>query len=34
MQNLRKKINIKLVYNAKYYIKYASKPSFISPRIF
>ena len=34
MQNLRKRINIKLVYNVKYYIKYASKPSFISRRIF
>ena len=34
MENLRKKINAKLVNNAKYYIKYISKPSFVSQKIF
>ena len=34
MENLRKRVNIRLVYNAKNYIKYANKPSYISPRIF
>ena len=34
IENLRKRINVRLVYNAKDYIKYTSKPSYISQRIF
>ena len=30
MENLRKRINVRLVNNAKDYKKYASKPGFIS----
>ena len=34
MENLRKRINVKLVSNAKDYLKCISKPSFISQKIF
>ena len=34
MENLRKRISVKLVNNAKDYFKCISKPSFISPKIF
>ena len=34
MKNLRKRINIVLVNNAKDYKKYVSKPSFVSWKIF
>ena len=33
MENLRKRIYVKLVNNAKNYIKYTSKPSFVSQKI-
>ena len=34
MENLRKRINVRLVYNARDYKKYVSKPSFVSQKIF
>ena len=34
MENLRKRISVKLVNNAKYYVKCISKPSFLSQKIF
>ena len=34
MENLRKRINVRLVNNAKDYKKYKSKPSFVSRKIF
>ena len=34
MENLRKRINVKLVNNAKDYVRYISKPSFVSQKIF
>ena len=34
IENLRKRINIRLVNNAKGYKKYVSKPSFVSRKIF
>ena len=34
MENLRKTISVKLVNNAKDYVKYISKPSFVSQNIF
>ena len=34
MENLRKRINVILVNDAKYYVRYISKPSFISQKIF
>ena len=34
MENLRKRINIKLVNNAKDYVRCISKPSFVSQKIF
>ena len=34
MENLRKRINVRLVNNAKNYVKYVSKPSFVSRKIF
>ena len=34
MQNLRKRINVRLVNNAKGYIRYMSKPSFVSQKMF
>ena len=34
MENLRKKINVRLIISAKDYEKYVSKPSFVSPKIF
>ena len=34
MENLRKRINIKLINNAKDYVRYISKPSFVSQKIF
>ena len=34
MENLRKKINIKLINNAKDYVRYISKPNFVSQKIF
>ena len=33
MENLRKRINLRLVNNAKNYKKYTSKPSFLSEKI-
>ena len=33
MENLRKRINVGLVNNAKDYLKYVSKPTFISQKI-
>ena len=32
-ENLRKRIRVKLVNNAKDYVKYRSKPSFVSQKI-
>ena len=34
MENLRKRISVRLVNNAKYYKKYVSKQSFVSQKIF
>ena len=34
MENLRKRIDIKLINNAKDYVKCISKPSFVSQKIF
>ena len=34
MENLRPRINVKLVNNAKEYVKYISKPIFVSQKIF
>ena len=34
MENLKHKINIKLVNNEKHYLKYTSKPSYILHKIF
>ena len=34
MENLRKRINVRLVNNAKYYVRHISKPSFVSQKIF
>ena len=34
MENLRKRINIRLVHNAKDYVRSISKPSFVSQKIF
>ena len=34
MKNLRKRIKVRLVNNAKDYKKYVSKPSFVSQKIF
>ena len=34
MENLRKRINVILVNNAKDYVRYVSKPSFVSRKIF
>ena len=34
MENLRKRISVKLVNNSKYYIRCIRKPSFISQKIF
>ena len=34
MENLRKRINIKLINNAKYYVKCRRKPSFVSQKLF
>ena len=34
MENLRKRVNVRLVNNAKDYAKYTSKPSFVSQKIF
>ena len=34
MENLRKRINIRLINNARDYKKYASKPGFVSQKIF
>ena len=34
MENLRKRINVRLVNNAKDYIQYTNKPSFVSQKIF
>ena len=33
MENLRKRINVRLLYNAKDYVRYTSKPSFVSQKI-
>ena len=34
MENLRKRISVKLINNAKYYVKCIRKPSFVSQKIF
>ena len=34
MQNIRKRINVKLINNSKDYARYVSKPNFISQEIF
>ena len=34
MENLRKRINVKIVNNEKDYLKYISKPTFVSQKIF
>ena len=34
MENLRKRIGIKLVNNAKDYVRYISKPTFVSQKVF
>ena len=34
MENLRKRISVKLVNNAKDYVRYISKPRFVSQKIF
>ena len=34
VENLRKRINVRLVNNAKYHLKYVSKQTFISQKIF
>ena len=34
MENLRKRINVELINNAKEYVKHVSKPSFISQKMF
>ena len=34
MENLRKRINVRLANNAKDYMRYISKPSFVSQKIF
>ena len=34
MENIRKRINVKLVNDSKKYLKYANKPNFISQKIF
>ena len=34
MENIRKRINVKLVNNSKDYARYVSKPNFISQKIF
>ena len=34
MENLRKKINVKLVNNGKDYVKYVSRPTFVFQKIF
>ena len=34
MENIRKRINVRLVNDLKEYIKYVSKPNFISQKIF
>ena len=34
MENLRKRINVRLLDNAKDYVRYTSKPSFVSQKIF
>ena len=34
MENLRNRINIRLVNNEKNYLKYTSKPSYMSHKVF
>ena len=34
MENLRKRISVKVVNNEEDYLKHTSKPTFISPKIF
>ena len=34
MENLRKRVKVRLIYDAKDYKKYVSKPSFVSQNIF
>ena len=34
MKNVKNRIDVRLVSNEKYYFKWASKPSFMSPKIF
>ena len=34
MENVRKRIHVKLVNNEKYFLKYTSRPTHITPKIF
>ena len=34
MENLRKRINIRLVSNAKYFLKYTSRPTYVTHKLF
>ena len=34
MENLRKRINVRLVYNKKDFLKYTSRPTYITHKIF
>ena len=34
MENLRKRINVRLVNNAEHFLKYSSKPTYITHKIF
>ena len=34
MENLRKRINVRLVNNAKDYLQYANRPNFVSQKMF
>ena len=34
MENLRKRINVRLVNNEKYFLKYTSRPTYITHKLF
>ena len=34
MENIRKRINVKLINNSKDYLRHVSKPNFVSQKIF
>ena len=34
MENVRKRINVRLVNNAKYFLKFTSRPTYVTHRIF